>query len=97
MAADKTFRKKMKKLIVAMTCMVSVTAFAQTQDSLQKLQLQYNKFVDSVGSHTTLKEFNTFLDETITQKFFREGTFTELYQYFINTKWANRNVKPPKK
>ncbi len=80
-----------------MTCMVSITAFGQTQDSLQKIQIQYQKFVDSVSSHTTVKEFSDFLDQTVTSKFFREGTFTELYQYFINTKWANRNVKPPKK
>jgi hypothetical protein len=89
----------MKKLIVAMTCTVSVTAFAQTPklDSIQRVQIEYTRFADSIGSHTTVKEFDAFLDETVTRKFYREGTFADLYQYFINTKWANRNIKPPKK
>lgn len=84
-----------------MTCMVSVTAFAQSttsgQDSVQRLQLEITRFSDSVYAHTTLKEFRDFLYEKVTTKFFSEGTFADLYQYFLNEKWANRNVKPVKK
>jgi nucleoside-specific outer membrane channel protein Tsx len=91
----KKYRFDMKKIILAASLVVSISCAAQTanNDSLQKLQKQYQQFTDSIYSHTSLKEFRDFLYERVTTKFFSEGTFADLYQYYTNEKWNARNKK----
>jgi len=73
----------MNKLIITITILLS-SYFSDAQipqqvDSINRSVIDWNKYVASVDSLTSLKDFKKILDESITSKFFREGTFNDLY------------------
>ena len=72
----------------------------QQVDSMNKVQVEYGKFVDSLSEHTTIKQLMDYLDGKVTSKFMREGTLNELYAYFIQNQyqlWMQNKNKPKKK
>lgn len=56
-------------------------------DSAAAQQAEANKFVDSLLTKTSLKEFQTFLYESVSGKEYNEGTFIRLYDLFLRTKY----------
>jgi predicted HTH transcriptional regulator len=72
-------------------------------DSAALFQQEVNKFVDSLISKTTLKEFVEFLYINTTGKQANEEKWTMLYDFFVRTKanqWAaerEKKRKPPGK
>lgn len=102
---DKIIKSKSMKTVMIVILILLISFFyckdgnGQNADSIQKLQIEYNKFADSLDSHTTVKEMIDYLDNQITSKWFREGTMVELHQYFINQKyqlWLQQRHKPKK-
>ena len=90
----------MKKKIVAVALiLVSFFGNAQTKaDSIQ--QVEANAFIDSLVTNTSLKQFQQFLYENVSQKSASEGRFTELYNSFLQTNyaaWLQRKSKPKTK
>ena len=99
----------MKKFIVLFFSLLAITVcFSQTgatkkltaQDSALLEQQAANKFVDSVVTKTSIKEFREFLYSTITAKQLDEGKFIELYDFFIRSKYQQwiqekQAKKPP--
>lgn len=88
----------MKKTILSLAFFAAIAAGAQTQqaDSLQKEEALFSKFADSVYSHTTLKEFKDYLYDKVTSKFYTEGTFANLFQYFTQQKFLDARSKKQK-
>ncbi len=80
----------MKKiLLISAMFLCSVVCFSQTstKDSVQKLQMQADAYIDSLTKHISIADFKDYLYQKITAKFFEEGKFLELYQWFITTKY----------
>lgn len=67
------------------------------QDSAAAAQAEANKFLDSLLTKTSLKDFQTFLYETVSGKEYNEGTFVQLYNFFMQTRynqWMQKKKKP---
>ncbi len=77
----------------------------QSQDSVAKLQADAAKYLDSLSSKISLKEFKDFLYESVSGKEYNEGLFVNLYNFFMQQKlnaWLaqrekNAAAKPPPK
>lgn len=66
------------------------------QDSAAAQQAEANKFIDSLLTKTSLKEFQTFLYENVSGKEYNEGAFVRLYNLFLQTRydqWMQRRQK----
>lgn len=94
--------KKISMIIFAVA--LFATANSQTNkpkpmtaaDSAAVQQAETNKFIDSTRSKVTIKEFSDWLDDNVSGKFMREGTFTALWTTFIQAKyneWMQRRQK----
>lgn len=82
----------MKKIIIVILVLFfAATGQAQKKDSLpvvaQPTQAEVNKFLDSLDTKTSVKEFKAFLYETASAKFYNEGKFAELYDLYIQQKY----------
>lgn len=100
----------MKKAICFIFCLTfflfcnsQTTSKMTAADSAAKLQQELNKFIDSVVSKTTLKEFREFLYTNVTGKQSDEEKWVVLYDFFVRTKasqWVaeqEKKKKPPSK
>jgi uncharacterized protein YxeA len=64
------------------------------QDSINVFVQQRDSYVDSLLTKTSLKEFQKWLDESVSSKMLREGKLNELWTAFIDTKineWVVKN------
>lgn len=102
----------MKRIICFIFCL-TIFLFCNSQsgtsskmtaaDSAAKLQQELNKFIDSLVSKTTLKEFREFLYANVTGKQSDEEKWVVLYDFFVRTKanqWIaeqEKKKKPPPK
>lgn len=97
----------MKHLLIIFLLIISIDSFSQkkdsaskkmtAQDSAQVLQIEYNKFIDSLISKTSVKQLYDFFTETITVKQYQEGKWVDLYDFFVRTKgnaWLQNRSKP---
>jgi abortive infection bacteriophage resistance protein len=90
-------------LITLISVFIFCGAMAQTkkpmtaQDSAAAAQAETNKFIDSLLTKTSVKEFQTFLYERVTGKEYNEGTFVQLYNFFMQSRyneWMQKKKKP---
>lgn len=64
------------------------------QDSVNVFIKLRDAALDSIVSKTSLKDFQSWLDENISSKMMREGKLNELWAAFINAKldeWIRKN------
>lgn len=64
------------------------------QDSINVFVKRQDAFIDTLISTTSLKQFRSWLDESVSAKTFREGTLNDLWVTFINVKveeWVRKN------
>lgn len=55
------------------------------------------KYIDSLEQHTTIKQMQQFLFESVSARFYSEGKFVELYNWYLDRKineWIQRKTKP---
>lgn len=86
----------MKKTMIVIFATILFSAVnAQTQSTSAKLTKQdsinafvklRDAFIDTVLTKTSLKDFQKWLDESVSGKMAREGIFTDLYIAFLNAK-----------
>lgn len=102
----------MKKfiLLTLLTTLISVYSHSQTtkpkpdsasiaQAQQQKETAEANKFIDSLTTKTSIKDFQLWLYENVSQKTAAEGKFGELYNLFLQQQyaaWVQRRAKPKK-
>ena len=97
--------KKTITLLLALTIFIFAHSQAppptkQQQDSVEKLQKDYAAYIDTLVAKTTLKQFMDYLYATVTAKYYNEGKWLELYNYFLNNKgdeWLQKRSKPKQK
>ncbi len=92
-------------LLITSLLFISIIGYGQTPqqiDSINKSEIDWTRYIDSVEANTTIKQFVDFLDGTVTSKFFREGTLANLRTYFLNQKypiwlkeWNDKHKKKP--
>lgn len=66
------------------------------QDSINELNAAAGKFVDSLISKTSIKDMRDFLFANLTVKVYSDAKFSELYDFFIQSKvneWATKRKK----
>ncbi len=101
------------KSILLLTFFIFIFSFCNSQtpqsqaekDSIAQLQKEADKYIDTVLTKTSLKEFREFLYSGVTGKEYNEAPFVALYNFFIQQKlnaWINerakkQNAKPPPK
>lgn len=99
----------MKQVICFIFCL-TIFLFCNSQpgkmtaaDSAAKLQQELNKYIDSLVSKTTVREFIDFLYTNTTGKQANEEKWVVLYDFFVRTKanqWVadqEKKKKPPSK
>jgi len=96
--------KKLSLSILTIILLIS-TSYGQSPqqiDSANKSVVDWNKFVDSVESNTSIKQFREYIYKSVTAEFYDTGTYVNLWNWFAQQKypiwlkqWNDKHKKKP--
>lgn len=86
----------MKKLITAFLLIISLQSFSQSKVDSVAL---WNKHIDSVLNHTSVVQFNQWVEDNVSVSQYKQAKFQDLYNAFVqwnyNT-WIAKKSSPKK-
>ena len=84
-----------KKIITAALLFISLQSFSQKVDSVAL----WNKHIDSVMNHTSVFQFNSWVEDNVSVSQYKVAKFSDLYNAFVqfqyNT-WVAKKSSPKK-
>jgi uncharacterized protein YxeA len=75
-------KKTIKTAIVALCLLISASAFSQSKQQVDSVAL-WNKHIDSVLTHTSIAQFNKWVEDNVSVTQYKNAKFSELYNAYV--------------